>query len=536
MSREHEIGIIVGSTTTSRFTFVINSAASTKPRLGDIVKTYNIDNETIYGIITDIHIRAPDPLELGKDYSTIAYFAEKLGYTNMLELAEVRILGARSAQNPRLHRPSFPPRPNSKVYFPSREEAEQIYSIQARHSITIGKIRHLELAPQLRLLDIIIKHLAIFGITGAGKSHTVAVLCSRLAEHGVPVVLFDVHRDYVQTFENSLIVTFDEREQALLRKHCKEVLLAKLSLEKIKHELPALLGVEYRHARMHYFLLKVLKELEGQMITVEQLLKKLEREYELANSRDKESLSALIKRLERLMDSKLFLHEGETCCLLTDLLEFTEPEQAADEEVVNANLPEEFRNITSFVGGILQPGKIVVLDLFPLTHIEQQMVIYITLSTIFSRCKEHKKRGKPFPVVCVVEEAHRFASSHSLSEEIMSTIAREGRKFGMGLWIVSQMPSKLSEEVVSQVNTFILHRLINPKDLAFVRAACPYLSEEYFTALAQLERGEAVVVGLGIEQPAIIKIEEQVYGRPVRIGGGEEELERRIEELKKTIR
>jgi DNA helicase HerA-like ATPase len=112
------------------------------------------------------------------------------------------------------------------------------------------------------------------------------------------------------------------------------------------------------------------------------------------------------------------------------------------------------------------------------------------------------------PILVIVEEAHIFApqGENDDSVRILSRIAREGRKFGVGLGIVSQRPNKLNEDVLSQTNTKIILKIVNPKDQDYVLKASEQLSSDLLRDIASLGKGEAVIVGQAVSLPALVKI------------------------------
>ncbi|RLF86469.1 ATP-binding protein, partial [Thermococci archaeon] len=121
---------------------------------------------------------------------------------------------------------------------------------------------------------------------------------------------------------------------------------------------------------------------------------------------------------------------------------------------------------------------------------------------------ENKSKALAEPILMIVEEAHIFApqGEHNDAVRILSRIAREGRKFGVGLGIVSQRPNKLNEDVLSQTNTKIILKIVNPKDQDYVLKASEQLSSDLLADIASLGKGEAVIVGQAIALPALVKI------------------------------
>jgi len=136
------------------------------------------------------------------------------------------------------------------------------------------------------------------------------------------------------------------------------------------------------------------------------------------------------------------------------------------------------------------------------------------------RLGEHggeEARGS-LPVVLVLEEAQnyiqqpRFAEEESISRVIFERIAREGRKYGLSLVVSSQRPSELSKTVLSQCNSFIVHRLQNPEDIRYFKEIVPGIYGPLLEQLPALAPQTALVLGECVPAPALVKIRE---ARPV---------------------
>ena len=115
-----------------------------------------------------------------------------------------------------------------------------------------------------------------------------------------------------------------------------------------------------------------------------------------------------------------------------------------------------------------------------------------------------------FPVFFVVEEAHILApqNRNPNSKYWITRIAREGRKFGLGLCLVSQSPKSVDGETLAQANNMIILRLVEPKDQKHVQTASENLSEDLVKQLPSLNIGEALVLGLMTKVPTLVKINE----------------------------
>ena len=127
-----------------------------------------------------------------------------------------------------------------------------------------------------------------------------------------------------------------------------------------------------------------------------------------------------------------------------------------------------------------------------------------------------KGKTLEYPVFSIIEEAHILASQkrNTQSKNIIGRIAREGRKFGVGLCLVSQSPKSLDSEALSQLNNLIILRLVEPSDQAHVQKSSESLSEELLKKLPSLNVGEAIVLGQMTRVPTMVKIDE-FQGRSV---------------------
>jgi DNA helicase HerA-like ATPase len=123
--------------------------------------------------------------------------------------------------------------------------------------------------------------------------------------------------------------------------------------------------------------------------------------------------------------------------------------------------------------------------------------------------------------VVVAEEAHTFLNKRSggrndegmlvpsdLCREMFERIAREGRKFGLSLVVTSQRPSELSETVLSQCNTFLVHRIVNDQDQQLVRRMVPDSLGGLLSDLPVLPSRSALLMGWAVDLPTIVQVED----------------------------
>ena len=116
--------------------------------------------------------------------------------------------------------------------------------------------------------------------------------------------------------------------------------------------------------------------------------------------------------------------------------------------------------------------------------------------------------GRPRPVLFVLEEAHRFLGEQAVinTRDATSRIAREGRKYGVGLMLVSQRPSELPDTALSQCGTLVALRLTNSSDQGRIRAALPDAIGGLAAALPSLRTGEAIVSGEAVALPVRVMV------------------------------
>ncbi len=199
------------------------------------------------------------------------------------------------------------------------------------------------------------------------------------------------------------------------------------------------------------------------------------------------------------------------------------------------------------LGKVLRPGSVTIINLAGLSDEVQDHVVYHVLSRVF-RARVNYVRNLPgprypFPVVVILEEAHRFAQPRAvkstLSLGVISRIAGEGRKFGVYLVVITQRPSKVDPDVLSQCNSQIILRLVNQRDVMAVLSASEVLNEELGRLIPMLDVGEGIVVGPITPLPLVIRLRDRVLD----YGGSDIDLSRAwstqanlgIEELRELV-
>ena len=165
-------------------------------------------------------------------------------------------------------------------------------------------------------------------------------------------------------------------------------------------------------------------------------------------------------------------------------------------------------------------GQIAVIDLSLVPADVLHISIAIIARIVFEATQRYRKvNGNELPTVLVLEEAHNFVQRGSnedtgivspsyMCRKVFEKIAREGRKFGLGLVLSSQRPSELSPTVLSQCNTFILHRIVNDRDQELVSKLVPDNLGELLKGLPSLPSRQAILVGWATSIPVLVEINE----------------------------
>jgi hypothetical protein len=142
---------------------------------------------------------------------------------------------------------------------------------------------------------------------------------------------------------------------------------------------------------------------------------------------------------------------------------------------------EEMPDPTDAPDEIVSPGLVSIFYLAGYDHLNQSAIVSIVLEALFAH--RSTLSGVIPPFQAVIEEAHNFIPSRQEGTDetpslpTIRKVITEGRKFGTGLVLISQRPSRLDETTLAQCNSFLVLRLVNPRDKSFVRSVMENLSE-----------------------------------------------------------
>jgi uncharacterized protein len=245
--------------------------------------------------------------------------------------------------------------------------------------------------------------------------------------------------------------------------------------------------------------------------------------------RIRQDCSTLLMRIYRLLEDKRFEFlfgptDGEWpqaansfAAFLRDILGLPSAEaQMSDEENVPPGMLPYYDRQRE---GRATASNVVIVDLSLLaaevlenvTALLARIILEF-LQRLGSEVSEVRRGG--LPVVLVLEEAQNYIRERrgiddtSISREVFERIAREGRKYGLSLVVASQRPSELSKTILSQCNSFIVHRLQNPEDLRYFKEIVPGVYEQMLAQLPALAQRNALVLGECVRAPALVYMRE----------------------------
>lgn len=173
----------------------------------------------------------------------------------------------------------------------------------------------------------------------------------------------------------------------------------------------------------------------------------------------------------------------------------------------NASLPQLLKEYLSIDTG----KRMTVIDLSGIPS-EALGVVVALIARIVYEFNFWNPNRRRFPILMVFEEAHNYIPNRpeakfSAARSAVERLAKEGRKYGIGIIVVSQRPKELSESVISQCNTFIAMRLTNPEDQNYVRRLVPDSLAGLMDMLPSLRTGEALIVGDSVVMPTRVLVD-----------------------------
>ncbi|MGI6684623.1 MAG: ATP-binding protein [Bacillota bacterium] len=403
------------------------------------------------------------------------------------------------------------PTVSADVYAVDSETIEKVYASYAKGNFSVGRLSVLpSQEAKINLDSFLCRHAAILGQTGSGKSWTVASVLQKIACFPQSsVVLLDLHGEYENAFgeyatyvsaseielpywlmnsEELMGLCVDRRESAAPNQIAKFKEL--LQNAKESHPENIALGIPKItiDTPIYFDFEKIIKEFER--LDTEKVIGSQGRPV---NGPLYGQFTRLLMRIQSRLNDKRF-----------DLI--FKPKTYT----TSASMETLFRKI---LGEESEPKKIVILDLSPVPFDVRSSVISLILRCLFDFAYWYKrKNGKAYPLSVFADEAHSYLNDYDVANEpsrvSSERIAKEGRKYGISLTVISQRPREVSSTILSQCNSFLCLRISNPDDQNYVKNLLPDSMKGIVDIFSTLRRGEAILIGDAVMMPTRIKIDQ----------------------------
>ncbi|NJF24863.1 ATP-binding protein [Thermococcus sp. Bubb.Bath] len=522
------VGIVFGESSTDHFTFIVNPR-NELPRFGEFLIVKNRDGDEVLALLKSIR-NVNWLMDAGRgsyDYveKTVNVFSKGVLDKSEEILATAKVLGVlRRHDGEFLPKPApnrVPIKPGEKVYLARDEDLARIFS---NGHIRLGRlIARKDIEVKLDANRLVSRHFAVLAVTGAGKSNTIAVLSKEMVSNvNATVVLLDPHGEYQRLSwpgarVNPIKATIDPGRIRL-------------------SEFAALLGIAENASLQRRFLGLVYRTVREEMRRNGKVIGGMEFIHAM-----EDKIEEWIRVYENTDEKVIYYYDEKG-------VEVPRKIQAKDlDSLIRLKdyLSELRANFGEFISpidvlGEIRPGMVNVIDLSGMEEEQMITLASFVLRGILKNRIDYVKgvrtndrnlvrevaEGYPTltrPVLVIVEEAHIFAPRGEKNPATLwlGKIAREGRKFGVGLGIVSQRPKKLDDDILSQTNTKIILKLVEPNDQRYVQQASEQISEDLLGDIASLGVGEAVIVGYAITIPAMVKIYSFEKDMNGHYGGGD---------------
>lgn len=456
------VGYCVGEISLSELTFISDKM----PQVGEYV-TVEYDGKKVLGMVENL-VRGNDAINVDLHDVEAIQTISRIGGNDYYIKGKVKLLGD---VNDNLRLPRTPALPGTPIKLADKEILNKVFNV--KNPIKLGTlVNQSDIEVNVEANPILNRHLAILAMTGAGKSNTVAVLIDQLLSYNVPVFVFDMHGEYRDAkFPNGSVNVIQPK-----------------------------INPEY----MSFYEIKRLVNIPNNAYIQE-------RHFRMAFNKAKDQIHQGTHRTYKFLDAMYNILKDESL------------EEKSDKQIVDVmnkieDAKDKYDNLfDNNKGNILtsiKVGHVNVLDLSQTDDPVSEVLVSHIMRNSLQRRKNFFHGGSDevleHPVFYIIEEAHILAPNKrdSQSKHWIQRVAREGRKFGLGLCLVSQSPKTVDHDALSQMNNMIILRLVEPEDQRHVQSASESLSKDLINQLPSLNVGEAIVLGLMSKVPTLVKIDE----------------------------
>ncbi|MEK6780585.1 MAG: ATP-binding protein [Bacteroidota bacterium] len=514
---------------------IINGRLYKIGQIGTFIKI-PIGNITLYGIVSSVSNTPSKSDELQFKYNFGARFLS------------VQLVGEKIGDGEFEKGIGTYPTINDEVHIVIEKDLFDIYGKRDEGSIEVGKHSSSEnLSVYVDLHRLVLRHCAILGSTGSGKSNTtVSIIKAILTDYtGSRIILVDPHGEYASAFPDARVFKIKDAENPLFipfwLMNFDELAFFLVGAKPSDDSRP-----EYR--RFREFITDFKKEnnvlvsgtVNQNLITADSpipfSIKKLWWEmnwwlnatFTISNRDDQTKAASSqtgIGDFENLVGATFTPYAlNNQSPFKSKHAEFFAYEKKILSRIKDSRFdflfnPGNFKGTAGtkdlhdlLNGWIGSSSKLAILDLngvpFEVLDITVGLITRFVYDSMFWGRGE-TYTGKKRPLLLAYEEAHTYlnkSDSSSYSKQAVEQVFKEGRKFGLGALVISQRPSEISETILAQVGTYISLRLTNSSDQSIVKSSAPDNLNSLIDLLPALRTGEAIIVGEAIKIPSRVRI------------------------------
>lgn len=565
--KDNYVGTLVGQSSSNEFRLAVTPEAIKEQDIIAVDAELNVkeidtsEKIRIWAKVQKIERLNPlFPEESGHElaFTRTNPFDTVMSLSREMVTATCQILGYESEDNPttgKLKKLRYPPKPATRAYRPSSKDIARIVVGELEEKKKNDKSdRGLDIATLSNRPDIdvrvdghaiVTRHLAILAMTGMGKSWTARRIIEQLTLKNYPIVIFDPHGDYTglgdipemqhkvkryyaqfPVFEQdsdtiaSIVSSLGYKLTDTMEARFDDVFKAAScfivdDVDEMKEKINWLSEItkkpELKQFGIQPNLWLIANLAEAGEIVLENEPKPSNKQSKTNNEdahnsehknklqewgwtgftkytgTDKKTLEGIKKRTYKA--AKVLKRMEDTSKKYTSLAE---------------PLPNDRKKLVNY-------EQISIISLAGYTDEFRATIYSIIADDIF---EAKLKNELTYPVFLVLEEAHNFAPGkpNTTAEQkaitVTKQIAQEGRKFGVGLMLISQRPSRLDETTLAMCNSYIIMRMLNPADQSFVRKVIESLGEEETKMLPDLDVGEAILSGQFTSFPILVKMKQ----------------------------
>ena len=466
------IGIIYGNVGTTEFRFAVSDRSVKR---NEYIEVAHPECGAVLGQVgevtreTDLSFDRAQKLSIGEEVS----IGEQVA-------ALVSVIGYRDDKNT-LMVPRTPFEAGAKVFKASEKLVRSVLGLKEdkETGAYVGMLKGHDIKIYIDINSMVQKHAAILAKTGGGKSYFLGVMVEELLKKGVPLVIIDPHGEY----------------SSIMHPNNNAKDLAQMDRFGIKPMGFADKVVEYSP---DVGINKTAVPLKFDEINLD--AKDL---MDFMDSKKGGTQLGILRRVTRSLaaEKKFYSMDDITSLVKKD-------KNPSKWNIINVL---EYIQSTGIFGepptrisNLVKEGQGTIINLKGISPDVQEMVVARMAKKLFLA----RKLNRIPPMMLVVEEAHNFCPQQgsAMTLGVLRTIASEGRKFGLGLTVVSQRPAKIDKNVLSQCGTQIILKVTNPNDLKAICQSIEGLTHGMEENIQRLPMGSAIISGGSIVTPIIIDV------------------------------